>query len=296
MEKLNNCPICDNNSFLEFMRIKDFFLSKEEFTIHECKQCGFRFVNPRPQPESLQKYYLSEDYVSHSNTKKGLINKVYHFFRNFNLANKYNIVSSNKIKGNILDIGCATAAFLKYCKDKNWEVAGVEPNEDARKFAKNINGIEVVSEENLKNFNSNSFDIITMWHVLEHVADLHSHLTEIKRLIKNDGTVFIAVPNHLSYDAIKYKNFWAAWDVPRHLYHFTQDSMKNLIEKYDFYISKIIPMKLDAYYVSLLSEKYKNGKLNCFSAFITGLKSNFAAKKNKNNYSSLIFVLKNKIT
>ena len=93
MEKLNNCPICDNSSFIDFMRIKDYFLSNEEFTIHECKQCGFRFVNPRPKLECLQKYYMSEDYISHSDIKKGLINKAYHFFRNYNLAIKYKIIS-----------------------------------------------------------------------------------------------------------------------------------------------------------------------------------------------------------
>ncbi|NCC70615.1 class I SAM-dependent methyltransferase [bacterium] len=296
MEKINNCPICDNNSFIDFMRIKDYFLSQEEFTVQECKKCGFRFVNPRPAPENLQKYYMSENYISHSDTKKGIINKAYHFFRNYNLSRKYKYISQNIQKGNILDIGCATAAFLKYCKNKNWNVSGIEPNENARDFAKKNNGIEVKSETELKNFENNFFDVITLWHVLEHVDDLNFYFSEIKRIIKKNGTVFIAVPNHLSFDAFKYKNYWAAWDVPRHLYHFTQESMNNLSKKYDFCVSDIIPMKLDAFYVSLLSEKYLKGKSNYFSAFITGLKSNIKARKNMNNYSSLIYVLKNKMT
>jgi SAM-dependent methyltransferase len=160
MEKLNKCPICDNNSFVDFMRIKDYFLTKEEFTIQECKNCGFKFVNQRPRPENLQNYYMSEDYISHSDTKKGIINKAYHFFRNYNISRKYKLISRKIETGNILDIGCATAAFLKFCKNKNWNVCGVEPNDKAREFAEKYNGIVVKPEEDLKNLETASFDVL----------------------------------------------------------------------------------------------------------------------------------------
>ena len=292
MKKIENCPICGNTYFLDFIKVKDFFLSNEEFTIQECKQCQFRFVNPQPETEDLQSYYKSQEYISHSNTKKGLINKIYHIARIYNLAKKYKYIRKYKKNGTLLDIGCGTGEFLRYCKNKHWNVLGIEPDENARQFAQDVYNLNVKPYKDLLLIEDHSFDVITMWHVLEHVQNVNEYLLEIKRLIKHDGLVFIALPNHLSYDAQKYQQYWAAWDVPRHLYHFTPISFKKLIQKYNFTITQIIHMKIDSYYVSLLSEKYKHGKVKYFSAFFNGMKSNCKAKENS-NYSSLIYILKN---
>jgi len=293
MEKLEHCNICGKSEFSIYLQTKDFFLTGEEFTIVKCKSCGFLFVNPRPDANEISKYYKSEEYISHSNTKKGLLNKIYHIIRKRNHQKKYEIISFYKQFGTILDIGCATGEFLNYLKKQSWETMGVEPDLDARNYANNEYGLKVMPETFLNDTSSEKFDVITMWHVLEHVHALEERVQQIKRLLTKNGIATIAVPNAGSYDAQNYGKYWAGYDLPRHIYHFTQESIIKLFEKYNFKLDKIVPMKYDAYYISMLSEKYKTGSRNLLKAFWTGYKSNLWAKKNKSNYSSLIFVFKN---
>jgi len=292
MEELKECLICGAKSFKTYLEVQDYFLSKEKFTIVNCTNCGFRFLNPRPIPTELGKYYESSEYISHSNNKSGITNKLYQVVRKFTLRQKYvlvkNLISSGKT---ILDIGCATGEFLNEFRKYGWTTYGVEPNFHARESAKKNYELNVCSEEEMSNFLDSSFDVITMWHVLEHVSGLIDRINEIARLLKNNGVLLVAVPNSKSFDADYYGKFWAAYDVPRHLYHFSPDTIKRLFEKYGFVLQKTLPMKFDAFYVSLLSEKYKMGKTNYFHAFWNGLRSNMHAS-NEKNYSSLIFVFK----
>ena len=294
MEILKNCQICGNDKFSEFLKCKDHFLSKELFNLVKCNNCGFVFVNPKPENDQLQKYYDSPEYISHSGTKKGIVNSIYNKVRNFTHKRKVNLVTKYSKGKSILDIGCGSGELLNLFKENNWESLGIEPNPKAREFAKNSFNIEVKDESAILDIPSKSKDAISMWHVLEHVPDINERLKEVKRILKNDGVVFIAVPNFISYDALYYKEFWAAYDVPRHLLHFSPETMKGLIEKFDFYIEEILPMKFDSYYVSMLSEKYKHGKTNLIKALYIGFLSNFKANKIKTTYSSLIYIIKNK--
>jgi 2-polyprenyl-3-methyl-5-hydroxy-6-metoxy-1,4-benzoquinol methylase len=289
MEKLNNCPVCGKSDFRTYLTVPDFFLSKEEFTIVMCKDCEFKFVNPRPKYENLGKYYESEEYISHSNTSIGLVNSVYQKIRKHTHKKKFNLVTNCANGKTILDIGCASGELLYLFKNNGWKTSGIEPNENARSFAINNYGLNIFDESAISGFENEKFDAITMWHVLEHVSDLNGRISEIKRILKKNGVFIVAVPNCDSYDANYYKEFWAAYDVPRHLYHFTPKTIESLMSKFNFKIEKILPMKFDSYYVSLLSEKYKKGKTNYFSAFKNGLKSNMKADKNK--YSSQIYIL-----
>lgn len=293
MEQLNKCLICGSKVLKKFLLCKDHFLTKETFSIVECNNCGFRFTNPRPFSYNLNKYYKSEEYISHSNTKKGIINKIYQLVRNYTINKKFNLINNLGTGKSIIDIGCATGEFLNYFKKNNWKTIGIEPNENARNFAIRNFNLDIKDEDSIKEINNNSFDIITMWHVLEHVPLLNERISEIRRILKNDGYLIVAVPNCNSFDARIYKEFWAAYDVPRHLYHFTQSSVESLFKKHCLAIDKIIPMKFDSFYVSLLSEKYKTGKQNFHKAFFNGIKSNYFGRKNDNNYSSLIFVITN---
>jgi 2-polyprenyl-3-methyl-5-hydroxy-6-metoxy-1,4-benzoquinol methylase len=295
MEKIEKCPICEMEVLEPFLNVTDYFLTKEQFTIVNCKNCGFRFTNPRPQQSKLSDYYKSVEYISHSNNKKGITNKIYHLIRNHNHKKKFSLIKKYSNNGkSILDIGCATGEFLNFFKQRGWKTTGVEPGVEAGKFAKEQYNLDVYDEREIINFADKSYDVITMWHVLEHVPSLNERMKEISRLINENGILVIAVPNSNSYDAKYYKNFWAAYDVPRHLYHFTKETLLLLIEKHGFMLEKISPMKFDSYYVSLLSEKYKNGKPNFLNALYTGFISNYKARKSSNN-SSIIFVCKKSI-
>lgn len=296
MELLSHCPVCNSDTFSDFLICKDYFLTQEEFTIVECTSCGFKIVNPRPDSESIGRYYESPDYVSHSSSGGGFLTNIYTRVRKLTHKKKYNLVNKYSEQGNILDIGCASGELLNLFKINNWKSFGIEPNEKARNFAIETFGLDVKPEAEIKNLPDQFFDVIMMWHVLEHVHLLNDRILDLYRLLKPGGTIFIAVPNCNSYDAKYYGKFWAAYDVPRHLYHFTPSTIKILFEKAVFKIEKILPMKFDSYYVSLLSEKYKNKKSKYLAAFFTGLKSNRKARKTENTSSSQIFVVKKVIS
>lgn len=293
MKKHTSCPICEGKEFDEKLNCVDYTVSQKTFNILQCESCGFQFTNPIPLETEIGKYYESEEYISHSNTSKGIINKLYQTVRNITLQQKLKLIN-RLVKGKqLLDIGCGTGEFLKICKDNGYDVKGIEPSVNAQKFAVENYKLDVYSEEKIKEFTPNSFDLITMWHVLEHVYHLKERVEELKKLIVKNGVLIVAVPNHNSYDAEYYKEYWAAYDVPRHLYHFSPTDIKNLFEPNGFVLEEVLPMKFDSYYVSMLSEKYKRGKVNLLKAFQVGLKSNLKASNAESpKYSSQIYILR----
>jgi 2-polyprenyl-3-methyl-5-hydroxy-6-metoxy-1,4-benzoquinol methylase len=286
MVEIKNCPICNSLIFNNIFQCKDYTVSGKIFNLVECKNCNFRFTNPIPDENEIVKYYKSESYISHSDTKKGLMNTLYHQVRKITLKNKLQLINSISERGQLLDIGCGTGYFLKSCKEDGWNVEGTEPDNDARRIAEQITKSEISETVFTKNKNY-SYDLITMWHVLEHVHKLNESLEKIRGLLKEDGKLIIAVPNCKSYDAEIYKENWAAYDVPRHLYHFTENSMNKLLEKHKFRMLKKEPMKFDSFYVSMISEKYKGG--NIIKGIVNGLISNIKSGKEK-NYSSVIYI------
>lgn len=290
METLKECPVCGNQNRSVFLSTKDWFLTQEEFSVEQCDNCGFLFTNPRPLADNIGQYYKSEEYISHSNTNKGIISQLYKIVRGFTLKQKYDLVRQYKSGKNILDIGSGTGELLNFFKGSGWNVQGIEPDSDARNYSVQTYSIPVEDESHIFELTDNSFDVITMWHVLEHVPNLNDRIQTIRRLLKNDGILLVAVPNPESFDAKKYGEYWAAYDLPRHLYHFKKKNIKALFAKHDMNIKDIYPMKFDSFYVSMLSEKYKKGKSNLLSAFLTGLKSNSKAHSIM-NYSSLIYIL-----
>ncbi|GAA3751341.1 class I SAM-dependent methyltransferase [Flavobacterium ginsengisoli] len=274
-----------------FLTVKDHSVSKEIFDLYYDEELDMLITSPQPELQNLGKYYESEDYISHTDNKRSLFEKAYHFVKNIALKNKLNLINSQQSKkGKLLDIGAGTGDFLLTAKNDGWETIGVEPSDRAKNIAKE-KGISFVEETST--LESNSLDVITMWHVLEHVPDLELQIQELKRLLKPTGTLIVAVPNYKSFDANHYQTFWAAYDVPIHFWHFSKKSIQVLFERVDMKLEKILPMKFDSFYVSLLSEKYKTGKMNYIKAFFVGLKSNLKAKNTK-EYSSHIYVLKNK--
>nr|WP_315200450.1 class I SAM-dependent methyltransferase [uncultured Flavobacterium sp.] len=273
-----------------FLTVQDHSVSQETFDLYLDESLDMLVTHPQPSLDVLGKYYESADYISHTDSKRSLFEKAYHFVKNIALKNKLNLINSYQpSKGLILDIGAGTGEFLAVAQKDGWNTIGVEPSDKAKGIAKS-KGVSFV--ENTSELESNSCDIISMWHVLEHVPNLDEQIKELKRLLKPNGTLIVAVPNFKSFDAKHYGNFWAAYDVPIHFWHFSKKAIELLFAKENMNLQKVLPMKFDSFYVSLLSEKYKNGKMNYIKAFLIGLQSNWKAKKNT-EYSSHIYIIRN---
>jgi 2-polyprenyl-3-methyl-5-hydroxy-6-metoxy-1,4-benzoquinol methylase len=290
------CPVCNAKDIKKVLDIQDYTVSKEFFEVWHCNQCTFRFTQNIPSAVNIGPYYQSANYVSHSDTQEGFIHKCYHLVRNYTLQVKRKLIQSTtgKETGDLMDVGAGTGAFSAIMKKGGWTVTGLEPDETARQNALEKNGIQLLSPDHLYQCKPDSLDAITMWHVLEHVHDLHGYLEKYYSILRKNGRLIIAVPNYTSYDAIIYQAFWAAYDVPRHLYHFSPESMAVLADKKGFRIHSMKPMWFDSYYVSMLSEQYKTGSNQYFSAFWNGLVSNFKTLLDSKKCSSIIYILEKK--
>ena len=281
-------------NFLEdksFITVKDFSVSGESFSLLLNEEYQILKTHPQQTLDKLGSYYEFDDYISHTDGKRTAFEKMYHFIKRKAIRDKVSLINSYQpLKGRILDIGAGTGDFLLECKNQNWEILGIEPNDKAKGIAV---GKGIKFGDTIEKLESNSFDVITMWHVLEHVPDVEHQVAELKRLLKPSGTIIIAVPNFKSYDANHYGAFWAAYDVPRHLWHFSKTAIEKLFDNQNMNLEDVKPMWFDSFYVSLLSEKHKSGKMNFVSGFLIGFISNLVGIF-KNEYSSHIYILKNK--
>lgn len=290
----NQCPACKSIDIFPKLEAQDYTVSNEKFSIWHCANCTIRFTQDVADQNSIGKYYKSDNYISHSDTKSGLVNSLYHSIRKFTLLLKRKLIQNQtQLKsGTILDIGCGTGAFLNTMKEAGWKITGLEPDDTAITKAKSLYQIHPQSSSELFNLSEQQFDAITMWHVLEHVHQLNEYFFQLRKILKDNGTLFIAVPNYTSFDAHFYKETWAAYDVPRHLYHFSPMSMELLVKRYGMKIKTIKPMWFDSYYVSMLSEKYRGNKLGLLRAVLIGKISNILCLLNKRKCSSVIYVIK----
>jgi 2-polyprenyl-3-methyl-5-hydroxy-6-metoxy-1,4-benzoquinol methylase len=288
------CPNCNSNNIRKFISTYDYFLTMDRFDIYDCSHCNVLFTYPIPEQEVLySKYYKSDNYLSHNKKSSGLFSLAYRVVQKINIRMKLRLIEriNDSKKKKILEIGAGTGDFIASCRNRGWDCVGVEPSEQARAVAKEFNGLNLMTDIN--RVGDNNFSIIVLWHVLEHIPDINKVMSKLRPLLSDDGAMIIAVPNHNSFDAKHYKQFWAGYDVPRHLYHFNKSSLAAIMESNGFQFSETTPMKFDSFYVSLLSEKYA-GKLFIFNALrgiFYGALSNFNALFN-GEYSSLIFTFR----
>jgi 2-polyprenyl-3-methyl-5-hydroxy-6-metoxy-1,4-benzoquinol methylase len=294
-KKFSACPICNKEDIASLLHTKDYSLTGEDFQIIQCANCTLEYTDPAPSKEAIAPYYNFPSYISHTDTKEGLVNQIYHKVRNHTLTQKTNWVQSlfTGHKGQLLEVGAGTGAFAHSMLNKGWKVTALEPDSASRQKALENYNINLLPIEELFQLEPAKYEVITLWHVLEHVHDLNTYMKTFHSLLKPNGRLIIAVPNYTSYDAGFYKNFWAAYDVPRHLYHFSPLSMHYLAKKHKMSIVQKLPMWFDSFYVSLLSEKYKqSGMIGMMRAFFVGCISNFIALRNADRGSSIIYEIK----
>lgn len=291
MMSYSNCPVCKNESIKPSLTAKDHTVSGEKFTIAECCMCGLRFTLNAPSEDKIGPYYQSSSYISHSNTKKGVINLLYHTARFFTMTWKEKLVkkAAKRQVGMLLDIGSGTGTFVNTMEKAGWNVVGLEPDPEARAQAIKKYNSDIYPSDELFRLPEQTYSVITMWHVLEHVHQLDEYVERMRELLAPTGKLIIAVPNYKSKDASIYKEFWASYDVPRHLYHFSPNSMRMLMKRHNMRVIGIRRMWLDSFYISLLSEKYKKGFF--LKGIWNGLVSNVNAFLHKEQCSSLVYVI-----
>jgi 2-polyprenyl-3-methyl-5-hydroxy-6-metoxy-1,4-benzoquinol methylase len=298
LETLDKCPVCNKSSFSNYLNVEDYTVSHKEFTIQQCNACYFLFTNPRPDEASIGAYYQSQDYISHHDDARGLMSNIYKSVRNYTIKQKVNLINELAgTKGKLLDVGCGTGYFANAAKENGWKIAGTEPDEGARKVASQRTKTPIFETIYAKELEHEKFDVITLWHVLEHVHQLNETIDWLSAHLTKDGSLLIAVPNPESFDSLKYGRFWAAYDVPRHLYHFTKNTMKELLSRHNMAIEKVYPMWFDSFYVGMLSTKYKQNKLNMLDSIRNGAVSNWKGRRASSrdvNTSSLIYVIGSK--
>lgn len=288
------CPICDNSETEPLLTCKDNFATDEEFNLCKCSKCGFGFTQDFPSEKEIGRYYESPDYISHTDTNKGIINWLYHQARKIALKSKSKIVLKYAaIKtGSLIDIGCGTGYFLNHMKRMKWIVTGIEQSEPVRRIAKEKFGLNVQDADYLFQIPENKKNVITMWHVLEHMEHLNKVMNQLYKILTDDSIAVIALPNKNSFDAAHYKSSWAAYDVPRHLWHFSPSDLKLLANKHKFDVVAIKPMYFDAFYISMLSEKNKKTFAGSFVGLCKGWIFFLLSLTNTKRCSSLVYILK----
>ena len=297
MENINFCPVCNSGINIKLFECKDYVATSDNFNIVECSNCSLQYTNPRPNESEIGKYYQSNKYISHSGSDKselGVTYKIYDIVRNFSIGTKLNLIKKYHKKGKLLDLGCGLGYFLNgVVKDQTFEGIGADVSNEAIHFIKKQFNIIAINESSLNEFKNNSIDIITQWHVMEHVHRLEERMQDLKKMLSINGTMFIAVPISNSFDSKFYKQYWDGYDVPRHLYHFNIKSFKYLMEKYDFQVIEQKAMIFDGPYISMRSEYHQKKKFGFIRGGFIGIISIIHAFFT-GNYSSILFIIKHK--
>lgn len=289
---IQDCPLCGSDQLKPFLTVKDFSISKEDFILKSCTVCDFTFTANPPSAEHAGPYYQSDVYISHSDTKKGLVNRVYHWVRDLMLGKKKSMIESVQKGRSLLDVGTGTGYFLNYMKGQGYQTQGIEISKQARDAAIQNFGLEVNEPNHLLSGQLNQqFDVVTMWHVLEHIYSPELTMKAIHGVLKKEGHLVIAVPNKDSFDATNYEEYWAGYDVPRHLWHFTPTTMETFAKKNDFKIVKNEILPFDSFYVSMLSEQYRKTGFHFIKGMVVGFASYLAAIFNQDKASSVVYFL-----
>jgi len=290
----DHCPLCLSEMITVHFSCIDHFISKESFVIARCCTCGFMFTQDYPDENEIYKYYESALYISHSDTHEGIINKIYHLIRKVMLLRKRRMI--NRITGlktgKLLDVGSGTGHFAYVMKKSGWAVKGIEISDKTRNLSASTFNLEIIGPEQIPELDANSFDCVTMWHVLEHFHNPYRYVADIITLLKPGGVCLIALPNSGSYDAKYYRQAWAAFDVPRHLWHFDPVTFNNFARKSGLKAEGQLVLPFDVFYISLLSEKYKGSRWPFISGITRAIWFSFLSVFDGNRSSSVIYVVR----
>ncbi len=290
---VDRCIVCEDEKGKLHIKVRDHLVSQEVFDLHKCPTCGFVYIQNPPSPDEAMRYYQTEEYIEHSDSQEGIINKLYHKARSIMLPYKQRMLARYDLPKKILDVGTGTGYFLNYMKEEKYEVTGIEISDQARNFGKKNFGLDIYHPDELfkENF-PGGYSYISFWHVLEHIYEPRRVLMRLHDLMLPEGIIVIALPNHQSMDAGAYGDSWCAYDVPRHLWHFDHDSFKTFAESCGYRLEKTKMLPLDPFYNSIISATYKK---SIMSRIMIPLVSGAALAQgwmNSKKASSIIYFLR----
>jgi 2-polyprenyl-3-methyl-5-hydroxy-6-metoxy-1,4-benzoquinol methylase len=286
------CPLCGSPKTRFAFSCPDHLVTGEEFPLHQCNDCQFLYSGRLPSEADAQKYYDSPSYTPHATDRKNLMMRTIGFCRTFirqPIKRTWVRKWSKKRMGTLIDIGSGTGEFAVFMQKSGWAVTCIEPNQDARNFCAS-QGLTVFDTDRVPTLPDHSFNVVTLWHVLEHVYDIHGTMQTIRRLLQPDGTAFIALPNYSSKEASWYGRMWTGYEMPRHPSHFSPATFAHLASMYDMEIVALRPFVLDAFYLSILSEQHRKGWF--ISALFHGLASAIVGLLQPKLASSVLYVIR----
>jgi len=248
-----DCIICNSTINSPYIEVLDRFSCKS-FQIVKC-ECGFKFLSPRPKFSGITYYYENDDYDPHRLENKSIFHTVYGWVQKIALRWKFKHISKFIRSGNLLDIGGGGGRFCSYFKSKGWRVSLQDNSSKARFLAQEA---DIETYTLLSEIQSQQFDLITMWHSLEHIHAIDALFQNVNRLTSDDGFLVVAVPNINAPERKFLGKDWAPWDAPRHLYHFNYAQLSKLLRKYGWKIEFSMPMIQDTPYNILLSLNIKS--------------------------------------
>ena len=288
---INRCPVCGHSSFKHFLNVPDWLVSKEVFELQQCEQCQFVFTANAPLEKDAGPYYNSEEYVEHSDTSSGLIYSVYHVARRAMLHYKYIKIKRLHAGKKLLDVGSGSGYFLNFMKKKGYNVTGVEISKKAVALCKKNFGIKAHSpSEFLEEKLDTDYDIISLWHVFEHVYSYDAYFELFSKSLNNNGYLILALPNCDSQDARMNKSYWGAYDTPRHIWHFTSKTIELFAMGRGFKMIKKHRMPLDPFFNVMVSDSYKDKFTFLPLTLLKGLYSYIISLLNIEKSSSIIYI------
>jgi 2-polyprenyl-3-methyl-5-hydroxy-6-metoxy-1,4-benzoquinol methylase len=287
------CLVCGSNSRRPFLTVDNRFNVSQKFHLVQCQDCGFVYLSPRPEEKSITQYYQDSGYQPHQKEALSLSGKLYQLVRIWNNHYKRRLIEKFSAKGKILDYGCGTGEFLLEMKNSGWETYGFEPTASAVAIAVDY-GLNIIPD--LRSIKE-KVNVVTLWHVLEHVHDARTLLVDLQKILDPAGLLCIALPNRRSLDAVLFKQNWVAYDVPRHLYHFSAADLEKFLNSEGFKIESIKSLPFDPWYNSFLSAslEFRNSRLKLLGiglpkSIFAAAAVNFLSFLSKKNNSSIIYL------
>ena len=288
------CPLCGGNDTSHFTDCTDHAVSNETYSLQRCGSCGLIFTIAPPDSQDKQTYSKLDQELNRADNPRKRLDRLYYYARILNIRRKIRLIErlTRVSSGKLLNYGAKSGYFSSRMTDRGWKVTSLEEYHEQRIFSLEMFHHRMMDIDEIDSLPPGSFDAVTLWHTLEHQEDPHTLIEKLIRLLKPNGLLFAAVPNTDSLDAAWYGSQWAAWDVPRHLLHFNTTSMIRFGLAHNLVLMHHERMPFEAFYIPMLSEKFKGNRHPIITGAVRGLKFWHKTNTDREKSSSIVYVFR----